>query len=156
MDFEKAVDFVLKQEGGYVNHPKDPGGETKFGISKRAYPLVDIKNLTLDTAKEIYFMDYWERLNISKLPEKLRLVVFDCAVNQGPGFAAATLQACLGVKVDSAIGPKTLEAAGKSEPKRLLKAYVERRMIRYYEARNAHAFLKGWLVRLLDVYGESL
>ena len=66
-DFEKAVEFVLRMEGGYVNDPKDPGGETNFGIAKKSYPGVDIKNLTEEQAEEIYKRDYWEKYNIGEL-----------------------------------------------------------------------------------------
>ncbi len=156
MGFEKAFNFVINAEGGYVNHPKDPGGETKFGISKRTYPFLDIKNLTLDKAKELYFMDYWEKVKADALPSTIQLAVFDAAVNQGPAFAVGTLQACLGVKVDNVIGPKTLEALSKADARKLLRAYMDRRLLRYFEARNAHLFLKGWMARLLDVYDESI
>lgn len=87
-DFEKAITFVLKWEGGYVNHPDDPGGETNFGISKRAYPSFDIKNLTIEQAKAIYRRDYWEKMGCNALPWPMNLVVLDTAVNMGCSKAA--------------------------------------------------------------------
>ena len=81
--FEKSVEFVLKSEGGYVNNPADPGGETNFGISKRAYPNVDIKNLTRESAIKIYETDYWFKSGADKLPWPLCLVHFDSAVQHG-------------------------------------------------------------------------
>ena len=81
--FEDALKFVLKWEGGYSNDPNDPGGETKFGISKRSYPNLDIKNLTLKQAKEIYFQNYWLKAGCDKLTSPLDIIVFDTAVNMG-------------------------------------------------------------------------
>ncbi len=78
-----AINFVIKHEGGYVNDPKDPGGETKFGISKRAYPNLNIKDLTIEQAKAIYKKDYWDRCNCDEIEYPLDIVVFDTAVNMG-------------------------------------------------------------------------
>ena len=83
MSFSLAIKFTLRWEGGYVNHPSDPGGETKFGISKRAYPDVDIKNLTEDQAKNIYYQDYWLPAGCEDLEPLLAICVFDAAVNVG-------------------------------------------------------------------------
>lgn len=92
-DFDKAVGFVLAREGGYSNDPLDPGGETKFGISKRSYPNEDIANLTEERAKEIYFADYWKPI-AAALPHPADVVVFDTAVNQGKKFAAEMVGQC--------------------------------------------------------------
>ena len=88
MKFEDCIDKVLEHEGGYVNDPNDLGGETNFGVSKKAYPDLDIKNLTRDEAKEIYRKDYWERYKIEKMPEALRYIYFDMVLNMGYGNAA--------------------------------------------------------------------
>jgi Glycosyl hydrolase 108 len=85
--FEKAVRFTLSWEGGYVSNPNDPGGETKYGISKRAYPHLDIKNLTLDQAKEIYYQDYWLPSEAPRQPYPKSLILFDIAVLTGVGRA---------------------------------------------------------------------
>lgn len=88
-DFEQAVSFVFKHEGGYTpGIPDDPGGETNFGISKRAFPDLDIKNLTIDQAKEIYRKHYWNVELDGEPDQKLANCLLDCAVNQGPSFAA--------------------------------------------------------------------
>lgn len=110
MNFDKAFEIIIGHEGGYVNDPRDPGGETKYGISKKAYPYADIKNLTLDQAKEIYKRDYWDRLEADKLPESVRLMVFDCGVNCGLTAAKKILQRAAGAKDDGVIGPKTMLA----------------------------------------------
>lgn len=110
MNFDKAFEIVIGHEGGYVNDPRDPGGETKYGISKKAYPYADIKNLTIDQAKEIYKRDYWDRLEADKLPESVRLMVFDCGVNCGLTASKKILQRSAGTKDDGIIGPKTMMA----------------------------------------------
>lgn len=92
--FEKAVNFVLAREGGYSFDPSDLGGETNFGISKKSYPDLDIKSLTVDEAKDIYKRDYWDKIGCNFLAEKLDIVAFDCAVNQGIGRATDFLAKC--------------------------------------------------------------
>ena len=81
MSFSKVIKMVLEHEGGYVNHPSDPGGETKYGISKRAYPEVNIAELTEEDAEELYFNDYWSRIKGEELPAGVACVVMDYAVN---------------------------------------------------------------------------
>lgn len=93
--FETAFKEVIAYEGGYVNDPRDPGGETKFGISKKAYPKLDIKGLTPEKAKEIYRRDYWDPLKLEDLNAEAALFVFDTAVNQGLGTAQLMKKACL-------------------------------------------------------------
>lgn len=93
-DFEKAFTFVMKWEGGYVCDKDDPGGETKFGISKRAHPDLDVKNLTEEEAKKIYFNEYWKPMiqiakkELPNMPFPSMLMTFDAAVNQGVEFAS--------------------------------------------------------------------
>lgn len=87
--FELAVEGVLKSEGGYVHDPDDPGGETKYGISKRSYPDLDIPSLSVEDAKRIYKKDYWDKLG--DVPSHLREAAFDGAVNQGVGFVKEAL-----------------------------------------------------------------
>lgn len=92
MSFDSAVEFVLQREGGYVNNPKDRGGETKYGISKRSYPDLDIANLTPEQAKEIYRKDFWQAIDGDNIADpKAALVAFDAAVNHGPGYAKKLL-----------------------------------------------------------------
>lgn len=90
-DFARALDFTLLWEGGYVNHPSDPGGATKYGISQRSYPELDIKSLTRDEAGAIYRRDYWDRLNLDAVPWPLCAAAFDYAVNSGCERARAAL-----------------------------------------------------------------
>jgi len=151
--FQKYVDNVLIAEGGYVNDPKDPGGETKFGISKRRYPTLDIKNLTRDQAVEIYHQDFWlvhhyDRITNDSIAGK----VFDLCVNMGPNKAHVLLQIALNftgsqVVIDGRLGPKTLEAINNhSNPAWLLAAYkVE--AVKYYLKLNMPRFSAGWVRR---------
>ena len=90
-NFDRSIAFVLKHEGGYINNSRDIGGETKYGISKRAYPTVDIKNLTEEQAKEIYLTDYWIKAECDKLEWPLCVIHFDTAVNMGVARAQSFL-----------------------------------------------------------------
>lgn len=112
-DWQKSIAFVLEMEGSaeVENDPLDRGGQTKFGISKSAYPNVDIANLTLDQAKDIYRRDYWAAVHGDELPWPFSIATFDCAVNQGSGIARRILQLALRIEVDGNIGPKTVSAA---------------------------------------------
>src|SRR5271166_7021852 len=105
-----AVQFTLVREGGYSNDPDDPGGETNFGISKRYHPDVDIKNLTVEGAQQIYWTDYWLKASCDKLPPDVAFVLFDYAVLPGIGSASKALQNLVKVKADGEIGPATLAA----------------------------------------------
>ena len=151
MDFKEAVDLIVKFEGGYVNDPKDPGGETKFGISKRSYPDVDINNLTVGHAKHIYESDYWHTVKCDGLPSILRLAAFDSAVNQGVGFTVKALQSSCGAKADGVLGPKTLERISQESDIELLNKFLNKRMLRYLSNKNFDRYGKGWLTRLIHV-----
>lgn len=152
--FKKAMAVVLKHEGGYVNNPLDTGGETKYGISKRAYPHLDIKNLTIDEAMAIYHGDYWKPVQGDLIVgNELAIQVFDMAVNAGIGAAAKILQTIVGVTADGVIGPVTLRAvdAYPSIDGLLWRYKFER--ARYYArivSRNQSqaAFLMGWINRI--------
>jgi lysozyme family protein len=148
-NFEKAVNAVLDHEGGYVNDPADPGGETNYGISKSAHPDIDIKKLTKTRAKEIYHQDYWQACSCDDLPSGIDILVFDAAVNQGPRFARRTLQQVAGATADGVIGPKTLaavEAANKNQA--LVVEFCARRAVRYGQNRNFDLYGLGWMRRL--------
>lgn len=155
MNFDRALEHILKYEGGLVDHPKDPGGITKYGISLRAYPSLGrggIRNLNLKTAGDIYRKDYWDALKCDQLPAELRLVVFDCAVNQGVNYAARALQSAASVKSDGILGPITLRAvAASGDVLELVNRFVHNRYLRYRRNRNWETFGDGWMARLLHV-----
>lgn len=158
MDFDTAFQFVLKFEGGYVNDPNDPGGETKFGISKRAYPSVDIKNLTHSEAKAIYRRDYWDKLRLDQMPDKIRLALFDTAVNSGVTAAIKCLQAALIVEQDGIIGPITRQKlfdACLSNPDQLVADMMWHRFRRVASLDTFQRFGSGWVRRMFNVVSES-
>lgn len=111
LTFDKAFERLMGEEGGYVNDSRDPGGETAYGISKRAYPSVDIAALTLDGAKAIYRRDYWDAMRCDELPERIAAALFDSGVNSGRAPAVRWLQQALNVTADGVIGPQTIQAA---------------------------------------------
>lgn len=156
MTFEKAVEHILAFEGGYVFDSHDPGGETNYGISKRAYPNLDIKNLTRQAAISIYFADYWQPIKPLLIPERLRLCVFDCAVNQGLDRAIKLMQGAVGVRQDGDIGPLTLSALKTYNPDDALSNMVHLRLEHYAKLPHFARFAKGWTKRLLTVAVESM
>ena len=105
-DFYRCIDFILAEEGGYANHPADPGGETKYGISKRAYPHLNIAALTLEDATELYQRDYWQPIHGEAFPDGLALLLFAAAVNQGLNTAVPLTG--VAAQVSSATGDLTL------------------------------------------------
>ena len=112
-NFNDIIEKVLQHEGGYVNDPNDLGGETKYGITKRFYPDLDIKNLTKDKAKEIYYEDYWLKNKVDKMPLHLQYIYFDMCINMGKRTAVKILQgSCIGkgkkIALDGGLGPNTM------------------------------------------------
>ena len=142
------VEFILEHEGGLVDHPSDPGGLTNYGICQRSYPDVDIRNLTRDAAKAIYYNDYWLACRCDALPISASALVFDAAVNQGPGFARKTLQRAARAVPDGVIGPGTLRAVHLMRPVVLVREIALRRALRYVSLSTFSTFGKGWLRRL--------
>lgn len=151
MKFDEAVEYILEFEGGYVNDSNDPGGETKFGISKRSFPNLDIKNLSRDQAKEIYRSHYWVKCQCDLLPPCLRLMVFDCAVNQGSSRAGRILQESVKATIDGVIGPETLRAARTIDAADAVSFYAMRRHQSYTRNPRWGIYGAGWSKRLLDV-----
>jgi lysozyme family protein len=152
--FTKAVGLILEREGGYVNDPKDPGGETNFGISKRQYPAVDIKALTREAAIAIYKRDYWLPCKCDDLPWPLSLFIFDAAVNQGVLPAKKMLQKAIDVAQDGIFGPVTMNRAKRATLVQVAR-FMALRTMRYQGTRNYDKFGEGWLVRMYLVAMES-
>jgi lysozyme family protein len=159
--FDRCVEIILRNEGGYVNHPDDPGGETNFGISKLNFPNEDIKNMTCGRAKYLYKQNYWDRYDIGDiLDEDLALHVFDMAVNSGGRNAIRMLQRVVGAEpVDGIMGPITRArvndfAGVKKEDLFYTPAelYKQARKAYYIDLANRkpklNVFLKGWLNRI--------
>ena len=156
VNFDDIIEVVLHHEGGYVNDPDDPGGETNFGIAKRSHPDVDIANLTKEGAKEIYKEHYWDRNKVESLSEDLRHIYFDMWVNQGRSRAVKILQKAANAKgadlvVDGGMGPKTIAAMDGVELQRV-RAY----RVKYYadlvtRKPDLEKFYFGWFRRALEV-----
>lgn len=127
MEFREAFDRIIGHEGGYVNDPNDPGGETNWGISKRSYPALDIKNLTRAKAQDIYYQDFWLNVNGDQLHDGVAYQLFDFAVNSGIGTAIRAYQRALGVADDGHFGPRSLAAAQSvSESDQIMRVLAER------------------------------
>lgn len=146
--FLDLVDRVLSHEGGYVNDPNDPGGETKWGISKRSYPHLNIKDLTRQDAIAIYQRDFWQRVQGDKLPVPFAFQALDAAVNHGIGNAVRWMQRAAGVADDGVIGPVTLAAVARQEPADLVLNFNAERLEFYAKLQTFDHFGRGWTRRV--------
>jgi len=145
--FDRAVEVVLHHEGGYVDNPADPGGETKFGISRRSYPHEDIRGMTVERAKDIYYMDFWLPLQPEDLPAPVVILLFDMAVNMGRSRAVACLQRAAGVEADGILGPATKQALKAKFGPELLEEITVRRIMYYASLETFKTFGLGWTRR---------
>lgn len=153
-EFKNCIDKVLINEGGYVNDPSDRGGETKFGISKRAYPNVDIKNLTTSEAKVIYKKDYWDKIQGDTIKDDLVAhEIFDTAVNMGVRTSVKLVQMVVGSHPDGIIGEKTLSKINDMDVQLLVSNFKLSKIARYaYLVKNNPSnrkFFFGWINRVL-------
>jgi len=157
-NYQKCLETILHHEGGYVNHPKDPGGETNLGVTKRVYEewggTKDMKDLLVEDVAPIYKKNYWDRVKGDDLPSGLDLCVFDFGVNAGTGRAAKYLQNLVGAGADGAIGPGTLgkvnayvEEHGVEET---IKKYQEARQGYYESLSTFETFGRGWTRRVTE------
>ena len=159
--FDSIIEMILKHEGGYVDHPTDPGGRTKYGISQRAYPDLDIKNLTIEEAKEIYRDDYWCRIKGDDLPAGVACAVMDYAVNSGISRASKALQAACGIKNgDGIIGPHTLSATWVTVRnyghKYVIDAVTDQRQEFIRALSIYETFGRGWERRIEETHAKAL
>jgi lysozyme family protein len=163
-NFPEALRLVLLHEGGYVNHPRDPGGATNFGVTQRVYdahrrrkalPLQSVKSITQADVAAIYREMYWDRVRADDLPKGLDYAVFDFAVNSGPGRAIPAMQRAIGAKPDGAIGPVTLELSRKDPPLSIRRLCADRMS---FLRRLSHfdVFGRGWTRRVRDVERKAL
>ena len=146
--FDLLVERVLSHEGGYVNDPRDPGQETRWGISKRAYPQVDIRNLTRAQAVDIYRRDFWQRVRGDELPREFAFQALDAAVNHGIGNAVRWMQRAAGVADDGVIGPITLAAVQRAQPADLVLRFNAERLRFYAKLTTFATFGRGWVNRV--------
>jgi len=150
MNFEQAFVKLIGHEGGYANNPKDPGGETKYGISKRAYPGEDIANMTLERAKSIYQRDYWGPAGCDTVPDTIKFPLFDMAVNLGVKTAIKQLQKTCQTTEDGILGPMTLQALNSMDQIKLAVRLVANQLEYYTGLVTWPAFGKGWSKRVID------
>ena len=150
MNFDLAFDRLIGNEGGYVNNPGDPGGETNFGISKRSYPTVNIASLTRDQAKVIYFRDFWQRGQMDQYDPAIAFQVFDIAVNSGIETAIRMLQRAAGVADDGHVGPITIAAIKSRSVTDVIMLLTAERLIFWCKLSTWPTFGKGWARRAAD------
>ncbi|WP_299965215.1 glycosyl hydrolase 108 family protein [uncultured Roseobacter sp.] len=164
-NFSRCIGPILEAEGGFVDHPKDPGGATNMGITFNTLQswrrpadidVNDVRNLTEEEAKQIYRANYWNALSCDELPNGVDLVVFDFGVNAGPGRSAKTLQRVVGVKDDGVIGPITLAAVQAVDPEHIIRRFGELRMEFYRGLDTFPVFGKGWTRRVEKVGDRAL
>jgi lysozyme family protein len=163
-NFNRAVEAVLKHEGGFVDHPKDPGGATNKGITianfrryvKPNGTVADLKKLTTDQAKTVYRRMYWDAVHGSELPDGVDFAVFDFAVNSGPTRAAQYLQRIVGASQDGRIGPATLKAVRAIPHAKLINDYQDARLAFLKGLKIWGTFGKGWSRRVSEVRSLAL
>lgn len=167
--FEAALPIVLRWEGGLSRDPHDRGGTTKWGVSLRAILSLaldfnndgkvnekDILDMSREQMQRFYRQHYWDLCSCDELPCAVALVVFDCAVNQGPSRAKRFLQKALGVRVDGIIGPKTISAAWEKYPGDTVRDFCARRALHYSSLSQIVRYGYGWFRRLFDIHKEAV
>ena len=147
LTFDEAFDRLIKSEGGYVFNPKDPGGETKYGITKRTYPYLNIKELTRDMAKAIYLRDFWNPLGEEAHPA-IKFEAFDFAVNSGIQTALRKLQSAIGVADDGHFGPLSRAKMNSMSVSDVLFLYLAERQEFMTSLSTWQDFGKGWARRI--------
>lgn len=167
-NFSSALKEILKHEGGFVNHPADPGGITNLGVTKRAYEAyvgrtvseAEMKKLTPTVVAPFYKTQYWDRVRGDELPAGIDLCVFDFGVNAGPGRAIKLLQRLIGVADDGVIGPMTVNAtrafAERHGVDYVITQYQQLRRNYYKSLSTFKVFGKGWLRRVDEVEKTAL
>jgi lysozyme family protein len=158
--FQILLERVLKHEGGYVNHPKDPGGATNKGVTQRVYdahrrgkglPERTVKLITPQEVRDIYRVMYWGTVKGGMLPLGVDYAVFDLAVNSGPNRAIRYLQLALGLKDDGILGPLTMERVRNSNAAAVVANIMSRRVSFLRQLRTFQVFGRGWMARVNDV-----
>lgn len=147
MNFDVAFDRLMGHEQGYVNNPKDPGGETSWGISKRSYPNLNIKKLTREDARKIYRRDFWDRIHADEMYDGVAFQALDFAVNSGIEVAVRKLQLAVGVADDGYWGPVTRKAAQAMAEHRIIMRLIAERMDFQTLLSNWSDAGKGWTHR---------
>ena len=159
-NFDECLKMLLHHEGGYVNHPSDPGGETNLGVTKKVYQewggTKDMKDLTVEDVAPIYKKNYWDRCKCDDLESGVDWVVFDWAVNSGTGRSAKAIQKICGATQDGAIGPKTLALIGKQDTQYVVEEFGKIRQDFYESLKTFDTFGKGWTRRNNETTKKAL
>jgi len=158
-NFEKSLALILKHEGGYVDNPKDPGGATNLGCTKKVWEewvghevtKEDIKALKVSDIAPLYKAKYWDAVKGDLLPAGVDYAVFDLAINSGPGRAAKTLQQVLNITADGQIGPATLSTLEAANPRDVATRVCEKRLAFLQGLPTYGTFGKGWSRRVAEV-----
>ena len=159
-NFDECLKMLLHHEGGYVNHPSDPGGETNLGVTKKVYQewggTKDMKDLTVEDVAPIYKKNYWDRCKCDDLESGVDWVVFDWAVNSGTGRSAKAIQKICGATQDGAIGPKTLALIGTQNTQYVIEEFGKIRQDFYESLKTFDTFGKGWTRRNKETTEKAL
>jgi len=162
-NFPAALEHVLRHEGGFVNHPADPGGMTNLGCTKKVWeewvghPVEEktMRALTPGDVAPLYKKRYWDAVKGDELPDGVDYIVFDTAINSGPGRAIKLLQGCVGADADGVLGPKTLAAVRAADPAQLVEDYAKRRLSFLSELPTWDTFGRGWSRRVAEVQNAA-
>jgi lysozyme family protein len=163
-NFDDALAAVLEHEGGFVNHPKDPGGMTNLGVTKRVWETwvgkavseADMRALTPATVAPMYRKQYWDAVKGDELPSGLDYLMFDFAINAGVSRAIRTMQKAIGTTPDGAIGPKTMQALRDADPDALIAKFSDEKEAFYRSLPTFATFGKGWLRRVAEVKSHAV
>ena len=158
-NWSNAFALMLKSEGGFVNHPSDPGGMTNLGVTKatwenwvgRESDEAEMRGLTPEKVEPMYKKKFWDAVRGDELPMGLDYLMFDFAVNAGAGRAIKTLQTAVGVTPDGGFGPMTMAAVQAVDPVELIERFSQAKEDFYRSLTTFATFGKGWLNRVADV-----
>ena len=162
--FQRAYEALAVHEGGYVNHPDDPGGATNRGVTQRTYDNYrtrhgnkprDVRNISDEEVAAIYRHQYWEPIRADDLPDGIAYCVFDAAVNSGPNRAVRWLQSAIGAGVDGVVGNETIGLATSHDPRLLIDGYCDKRLAFMRRLRHWPTFKNGWQRRVDEVRSQS-
>lgn len=155
MNFDAAFHRLLGHEGGFVDHPSDPGGATKWGVTQavaRANGYTGhMRDFPVDMAKAIYWRQYWVPIKADDLPPAIRYAVFDAAVNSGAKQAVKWLQRAIGVNDDGVVGPQTMTFARAANPDFVIRRMLGQRLEFMTDLKTWPTFGRGWARRVAEV-----
>lgn len=163
-NFDKCLSMLLHHEGGFVNHPKDPGGMTNLGVTKKVYEAWVGKEVDEETMRGLTFVDvaplykkkYWDKVRGDDLPSGVDWCAFDWAVNSGSGRPAKAIQRAVGATADGAIGPMTLQSVMNNDPEMIIGSVYDQRQKFYESLKTFETFGRGWTRRNKETLTQAL